>query len=91
MKENPYYLHAIVIHDGKGNYGHYYAFIFDRKAEKWYRFNDYKITEESEENVLKEGYGDPNSKASAYCLIYINNEIANSLSKITLSEHNLNL
>lgn len=27
----PYYLHAILIHDGTAESGHYYSFIFDRK------------------------------------------------------------
>ncbi len=30
MKQNPYYLHAILIHEGDSESGHYYAFIFDR-------------------------------------------------------------
>jgi uncharacterized UBP type Zn finger protein len=31
LKEVPYYLHAIVVHDGlNAESGHYYAFVFDR-------------------------------------------------------------
>jgi ubiquitin carboxyl-terminal hydrolase 25/28 len=47
-KEHPYYLHAIVIHDGTADSGHYYSFIFDRKVNKWYRFNDHNVSVEDE-------------------------------------------
>ena len=30
MKKNLYNLHAILVHDGDADMGHYYAFIFDR-------------------------------------------------------------
>jgi hypothetical protein len=39
-------------------------------TEKWYRYNDYQVSEETEENVFKEsigGYGN----SSAYCIVYI--------------------
>lgn len=58
LKLNPYHLHAILVHEGSGDSGHYYAFIFDRKDHKWYRFNDYKISEESEAQVWEESFGD---------------------------------
>jgi len=37
----PYYLHAILVHDGLAESGHYYSFIFDRKTNVWWRFNDH--------------------------------------------------
>jgi uncharacterized UBP type Zn finger protein len=30
MREVPYDLHAIIIHDGSANSGHYYAYIYDK-------------------------------------------------------------
>lgn len=88
MRQHAYHLHAILIHQGSGEHGHYYAFLFDRKAHKWYRFNDYKVTEETEDKVFEESFGDPNSKTSAYGLIYINSEIAQSVEKTTFLEYN---
>ena len=35
LKSEPYYLHAILIHEGSGDFGHYMAFIYDRKEEFW--------------------------------------------------------
>jgi hypothetical protein len=32
----PYYLHAILMHDGRADSGHYYSFIFDRKLNCWW-------------------------------------------------------
>jgi ubiquitin carboxyl-terminal hydrolase 25 len=72
MRQHTYNLHAILIHQGSGEHGHYYAFIFDRKAQKWYRFNDFKVSEETEARVMDESFGDAASKTSAYGLIYIN-------------------
>jgi ubiquitin carboxyl-terminal hydrolase 25/28 len=56
-KNFPYYLHAILVHDGNAESGHYYTFIFDRVSEKWWRYNDFQVTEETEENVFAESFG----------------------------------
>lgn len=79
MKQYPHYLHAILVHQGDADIGHYYAFIYDRKTCKWYRFNDYKVLEVSEASVLEESFGGNSQKTSAYGLIYVNQEIEKSL------------
>ncbi len=76
MKQNPYYLHGILVHEGDSDNGHYYSFIFDRNEFKWYRFNDFQITEVSEDKVFDESFGGNGKKACAYGLIYVNNDIA---------------
>ena len=48
----PYYLHAILIHDGTAESGHYYSFIFDRKMDRWWRFSDVNVSPEVEEIVM---------------------------------------
>lgn len=58
MRQNPYYLHAILVHEGDAMNGHYYAFIHDRCTHEWYRFNDYSISIETEDKVLEESFGD---------------------------------
>ena len=45
-KNHPYLLHAILIHEGFAESGHYYAFILDRANNQWWRFNDHSITKE---------------------------------------------
>lgn len=69
----PYYLHAILMHDGRADSGHYYSFIFDRKLGTWWRFSDHEVRMEAEEDVFKEAIGgQPNSQKAAYSLMYIN-------------------
>ena len=78
LKSEPYYLHAILIHEGSGDFGHYMAFIYDRKEEFWYKFNDHNVRVESEDKVMEDAFGNPKTKISAYGLIYVNGEIATS-------------
>ena len=42
-REHSYNLHAIVIHDGFAQSGHYYCFIYDRASKNWWRFNDHTV------------------------------------------------
>lgn len=70
----PYYLHAILMHDGLAESGHYYSFIFDRKLNCWWRFSDHDVRMETEEDVFKEAIGGQQNKA-AYSLMYINRYI----------------
>lgn len=76
MKKNLFNLHAILIHEGDAELGHYYAFIFDRKEKQWYRFNDYKVTKENEGKVFDESFGGKGLKSCAYGLLYIHEETA---------------
>ena len=76
----PYNLHAIMIHDGLADSGHYYSFIYDRKQSVWWRFNDHTVSMEAEETVMLEAFGGQrNSYKSAYALIYINQFITNQI------------
>lgn len=53
----PYQLHAILMHDGRADSGHYYSFIYDRKLSCWWRFSDHDVRMEAEEDVFKEAVG----------------------------------
>lgn len=70
MQKMPYHLHAICVHDGNANTGHYYTYIYDRHSKKWRKYNDHKVTEASEEDVLKESLGG-HSWMTAYWLVYV--------------------
>ena len=50
----PYHLHAIIIHDGSADMGHYYTFIFDRFKKVWWKINDNMVREEAEDVVMEE-------------------------------------
>lgn len=71
MKNIPYYLHAICVHDGSAQSGHYYAFIYDRFQKKWRKYNDIRVTDVSEEEVFEQSQGGKGF-ASAYWVVYIN-------------------
>jgi hypothetical protein len=60
------------VHSGHVEWGHYYAFIFDQSTNKWWRFNDCNVTEETWENVKKESFGSKDTATAAYALIYAN-------------------
>jgi len=56
-KNFKYSLLGILMHDGQADSGHYFAYIYDFEKNLWRKYNDQSISEESEENVLKEAYG----------------------------------
>ena len=75
-----YYLHAILIHDGTAESGHYYSFIYDRKQDVWWRFSDVNVSIEIEDVVFKEAFGGQiASTKTAYSLIYINEYCKNQM------------
>ena len=86
MNKIPYHLHAILIHDGNVNSGHYYAYIYDRAQKKWRKYNDIRITEVTEEEVFKDSNGGW-GWASAYWLVYIDDKIAQEISKTDLNQY----
>ena len=70
LKEYEYALHSILIHEGRAESGHYYAYIFDSEKMVWRKYSDTLIKEISVEEVMKNAIGG-NGDSSAYCLIYI--------------------
>ena len=75
-KERPYQLHAIMIHDGLAENGHYYTYVFDRIQKCWWQLNDHKTLQVDEAQVMKEALGDAKKYKSACNLFYISKRIA---------------
>ncbi|OCT91176.1 hypothetical protein XELAEV_18014232mg [Xenopus laevis] len=69
----PYKLHAVLVHEGQANAGHYWAYIFDHHEERWMKYNDISVTKSSWEELERDSFGGYRN-ASAYCLMYINDE-----------------
>lgn len=65
----PYYLHAVLVHEGQAASGHYWAYIYD-KNKQWLKYNDITVSDASWEELVKESVGGYHN-ASAYCLMYI--------------------
>ncbi|KAG8539747.1 hypothetical protein GDO81_020421 [Engystomops pustulosus] len=67
----PYRLHAVLVHEGQANAGHYWAYIFDHNEKRWMKYNDISVTKSSWEELERDSFGGYRN-ASAYCLMYIN-------------------
>ena len=70
MRNMPYHLHAILVHTGFADGGHYFTYIFDRNQNKWRRYSDQEICEVSAEKVFEDSFGGQ-GLTSAYCLVYV--------------------
>ncbi|XP_060689832.1 ubiquitin carboxyl-terminal hydrolase 25 isoform X2 [Hemiscyllium ocellatum] len=71
MMQVPYRLHAVLVHEGQANAGHYWAYIHDHHQERWMKYNDIAVTKSSWEELERDSFGGYRN-ASAYCLMYIN-------------------
>ena len=52
-----YRLHAVLIHSGSINGGHYYVYIRPTQAAKWFKFNDEVVTPTNISHVFETGFG----------------------------------
>ncbi|XP_004711367.1 ubiquitin carboxyl-terminal hydrolase 25 isoform X2 [Echinops telfairi] len=73
MIQIPYRLHAVLVHEGQANAGHYWAYIFDHHENRWMKYNDIAVTKSSWEELVRDSFGGYRN-ASAYCLMYINDK-----------------
>ncbi|XP_021231725.1 ubiquitin carboxyl-terminal hydrolase 28 [Numida meleagris] len=75
LQQVPYHLHAVLVHEGQANAGHYWAFIYDQPRKSWLKYNDISVTESSWEELERDSFGGLKN-ASAYCLMYISNKVS---------------
>ncbi|XP_039940896.1 ubiquitin carboxyl-terminal hydrolase 28 isoform X4 [Hirundo rustica] len=75
LQQVPYRLHAVLVHEGQANAGHYWAFIYDQPRKRWLKYNDILVTESSWEELERESFGGLRN-ASAYCLMYISDQVS---------------
>ncbi|XP_077903163.1 ubiquitin carboxyl-terminal hydrolase 28 isoform X7 [Ictidomys tridecemlineatus] len=74
IKMVPYRLHAVLVHEGQANAGHYWAYIYNQPRQIWLKYNDISVTESSWEELERDSYGGLRN-VSAYCLMYINDKL----------------
>lgn len=83
--EETYELHAICVHDGGAESGHYFTFIKDHKKNIWFKFNDDKINIVDQDIVSAQSDGG-HGYMTAFWVIYMSkSEIIES------NNHDLNL
>ncbi|XP_061869874.1 ubiquitin carboxyl-terminal hydrolase 28 isoform X1 [Colius striatus] len=75
LRQVPYHLHAVLVHEGQANAGHYWAFIYDQTRKRWLKYNDISVTESSWEELERDSFGGLRN-ASAYCLMYISDKVS---------------
>lgn len=63
-----YKLHAVFIHQGQANYGHYWIYILDHDENQWWKYNDSLVTKVNEEEIYHDTTG---STANPYFLVYV--------------------
>nr|XP_055063886.1 ubiquitin carboxyl-terminal hydrolase 25 isoform X8 [Misgurnus anguillicaudatus] len=73
MMQVPYRLHAVLVHEGQANAGHYWAYIYDPHHRRWMKYNDISVTKSSWEELVRDSFGGYRN-ASAYCLMYIDDK-----------------
>ncbi|KAM3836810.1 ubiquitin carboxyl-terminal hydrolase 25 isoform 7-T7 [Vipera latastei] len=73
MLQVPYRLHAVLVHEGQANAGHYWAYIYDSYQQRWMKYNDISVTKSTWEELERDSFGGYRN-ASAYCLMYINDK-----------------
>ncbi|XP_067826999.1 ubiquitin carboxyl-terminal hydrolase 28 isoform X2 [Heptranchias perlo] len=82
MCQVPYRLHAVLVHEGQASAGHYWAYIYDHSQNIWLKYNDVSVVESSWEELQRDSYGGSRN-ASAYCLIYINDNLPQLIAEDT--------
>ncbi len=68
-------MHAICVHEGNADGGHYFNFIKDHKINRWRKFNDKNVSDVSEDEVFESANGGFAAR-TAFWVIYINREQA---------------
>ncbi|KAI5790352.1 hypothetical protein FPQ18DRAFT_337814 [Pyronema domesticum] len=65
-----YRIHAVFIHSGTHNFGHYWIYIHDFEKRVWRKYNDEHVTEVTDENIIfKQAPGD--KVPTPYFLVYV--------------------
>ncbi|KAI7873880.1 cysteine proteinase, partial [Lichtheimia hyalospora FSU 10163] len=63
-----YRLHAVFIHQGQANYGHYWVYIYNHQKEQWWKYNDSLVTKVDENEIFQNTTG---RTANPYFVVYI--------------------
>ncbi|KFO09520.1 Ubiquitin carboxyl-terminal hydrolase 25, partial [Balearica regulorum gibbericeps] len=72
MVQVPYRLHAVLVHEGQANAGHYWAYIYDHHQNRWMKYNDISVTKSTWEELERDSFG--GYRNAAYCLMYISDK-----------------
>ncbi|KAK7925104.1 hypothetical protein WMY93_007414 [Mugilogobius chulae] len=54
LRQVPYRLHAVLVHEGQASAGHYWAYIYDHAHQRWIKYNDINVSESSWEELERD-------------------------------------
>ncbi|XP_078538475.1 ubiquitin carboxyl-terminal hydrolase 28 isoform X5 [Lissotriton helveticus] len=86
LAQVPYRLHAVLVHEGQANAGHYWAYVYSHTNRTWLKYNDISVTESSWEELARDSFGGLKN-ASAYCLIYVNDQMPHNSAEAAETNH----
>ena len=69
LKMRGYRLHAVMVHGGDVNIGHYWAYV-NHTERGWLKFNDNTVSQTTWEEIIQEAAGGKTT-TSAYSLVYV--------------------
>ncbi|ORY98657.1 hypothetical protein BCR43DRAFT_487914 [Syncephalastrum racemosum] len=85
LRDIAYHIHAVFIHQGQANYGHYWIYIYDRTGQQWWKYNDSRITKVNEDEIFRDNGG---TTANPYFLVYVReNEADTYVETVPASKH----
>jgi len=71
LRQHPYQLYAIWVHQGIAGSGHYLAYLRDWRNDRWIRLDDALVSVVEWEDVHALAVGQEGSNTSAYILVYV--------------------
>ncbi|KAK9356050.1 hypothetical protein V1523DRAFT_402954 [Lipomyces doorenjongii] len=88
LKTLGYRVHSVFIHRGQATFGHYWIYIYDFAARKFRKYNDERVTDVSEDEVLPFSNDEfaqitmanfDNSAATPYFLVFVREDLTDQL------------
>ncbi|KAL0073164.1 hypothetical protein F4703DRAFT_1746442 [Phycomyces blakesleeanus] len=76
LTKDAYRIHAVFIHQGQANYGHYWVYMYDKPTDQWWKYNDSHVTKVEEAELFRDTSG---STANPYFLVYVREEDSDAL------------
>jgi len=70
LRQRGYRLHAVMVHEGDVNQGHYWAYVNHVQRGCWLKFNDNTVSQTTWDEIKKEAVGG-RASTSAYSCVYV--------------------
>jgi len=82
LRQRGYRLHAVMVHEGDVNQGHYWAYVNHKQRGCWLKFNDNTVSQATWEEIKKEAVGG-RASTSAYSCVYVDIERGDLMDQVT--------